>query len=301
MTKVLMLTGKNDSNFSFEVSGIDATYEDLYTSKSYDKVFRNLDVFTDVCLRQWKRELGTYDMIFCIDSNITPSVLRWICKHKGDARLIMYFRNKFYESKRRWNLSELRTLPVEIWSYNIHDCEKYGFRYNSQVLNYQIFNDLKNSTIEYSIAFVGSNKGRYKVLEEIYKHLVVTSLPKPYFYMTGVEARTWNRCENQSYLSYSEYLSIASRSIAILDLISEENKGLTFRPLEAMFLKKKLITNYAEIIQYDFYKKDNVFIVGVDDWNSLETFLSSPYVDIQEEIVKSYTTDEWIKRFIYVE
>ena len=72
----------------------------------------------------------------------------------------------------------------------------------------------------------------------------------------------------------------------------------SWRALEAMFYRKKLITNFKDIKEYDFYKKDNIFIIGEDDLNNIKNFVNTGYVDIPENIIKKYTIDGWIENFI---
>lgn len=59
-----------------------------------------------------------------------------------------------------------------------------------------------------------------------------------------------------------------------------------------------MITNFKDIKEYDFYKKDNIFIIGEDDLNNIKNFVNTGYVDIPENIIKKYTIDGWIENFI---
>ncbi len=297
MYSILLLVGKDNKLFEFcNNDEIDGSLENLYNKGIIVKILRHFEISAGLSLGEWKRNIEDYDVIFTIDSFLTPQVLKWICNHKKNGRVILYFRNKYVESKKRWKLNELKKLPVEIWSYNIHDCEQYGFRYNSQVLNKELFEGYDNSLEKYSMAFVGANKGRDKIITSIYELLKDSGLPEPYIYMLGADDKIWNKCKDNNSLPYSEYIKVISRSIAVLDLISDENKGLTFRPIEAMFLKKKLITNYTDIKNYDFYRYENIYILGDDD-RSLDSFLKSPYMEIPKCIIDSYNTDSWIRRF----
>lgn len=81
-----------------------------------------------------------------------------------------------------------------------------------------------------------------------------------------------------------------------MDLVTEENYGLTLRPLEALFLKKKLITNYYEIIDEPFYNESNIYLYGRDNRN-IDEFLKIPYEEIQKEVVNMYDCQSWIERF----
>lgn len=63
--------------------------------------------------------------------------------------------------------------------------------------------------------------------------------------------------------------------------------------MESIFFEKKLITTNEDIANYDFYRKENVFIIGKDDYKDLPKFLNTPY----KKIVDYYDYHNWIKRF----
>ncbi|NLT08223.1 MAG: hypothetical protein GXY08_01805, partial [Ruminococcus sp.] len=73
--------------------------------------------------------------------------------------------------------------------------------------------------------------------------------------------------------------------------------GLTLRNMEAIFNGKKQITDNTAIRKYNFYSRDNVFILGEDDFSKIEEFVRTPSLGYDRKIVNYYTFDEWIKRF----
>jgi len=81
---------------------------------------------------------------------------------------------------------------------------------------------------------------------------------------------------------------------AILDLLNNVHNGLSLRTFESIGLKKKLITNNLEVKNYDFYNKDNIFIIGENKTDDISTFLSTPYNDLNFEIYKKYGFTNWI-------
>ena len=86
-------------------------------------------------------------------------------------------------------------------------------------------------------------------------------------------------------------------SKCILDVGNNDNAGLTVRVMESLFLEKKLITNYKNIVKYDFYNKNNIFIIGVDNLEQIKDFINSPYEKIDSEKIKYYDFESWLKRF----
>lgn len=79
------------------------------------------------------------------------------------------------------------------------------------------------------------------------------------------------------------------RSRATLDILQKGQEGIGARPVETLLLRRKLITDYVGIQEYDFYRKENIFILGKDDFQRLPDFLTSPYQEVPEEIVSRYT------------
>lgn len=94
---------------------------------------------------------------------------------------------------------------------------------------------------------------------------------------------------------YSDYFHDVGSSAAILDVVGEDNWGLTWRPLEALFCKKKLITNYTDIVQYDFYEpyKNNIFIIKNGDCNGLKEFMQRKYDEVDLDL-KKYDAQGWL-------
>ena len=101
----------------------------------------------------------------------------------------------------------------------------------------------------------------------------------------------------KDYINYNKYLNLVSKSKCILDFNINEQIGLSLRPLEALFFEKKLITNNSDIVNYSFYDKNNIFVIGIDEYKDIKDFLNKPYNKIDKKIINYYDYKEWIKRF----
>ena len=101
-------------------------------------------------------------------------------------------------------------------------------------------------------------------------------------------------------MTYEEIINAIRETRAILDLNREDQTGLTLRPLEALFFKRKLVTNNAHIKSYKVYNPENVFVVSDNDFTGLEDFLKRPYVPAgnEEEIFRRYTFSDWLGRIV---
>ncbi|MFV0346373.1 MAG: hypothetical protein ACK5IQ_09050 [Bacteroidales bacterium] len=97
-------------------------------------------------------------------------------------------------------------------------------------------------------------------------------------------------------ISHQELKSIYSRSVAILDIVREQQTGLSFRFFEAMALEKKVITNNHNVKNYEFYNPNNIMILDQDMTFKDNDFFNSPYEKLPKEIYEQYTISHWVEK-----
>jgi hypothetical protein len=95
-------------------------------------------------------------------------------------------------------------------------------------------------------------------------------------------------------IRYEENLSYIKNTKAILDFKTEEHSGLSFRFFEALKYKVKIITNNVDVANYSFYNKNNVFIIGLDSYKELPSFIEGAYKELDQENYQKYSFDTWI-------
>lgn len=96
--------------------------------------------------------------------------------------------------------------------------------------------------------------------------------------------------------SFEDNLKAAQNQAKILvDFKTPIHNGLSFRPFEAVGYRKKLITTNSEIIKYDFYHPDNVFVWDGHDLEGLKIFMDKPYHEMPSEIYEKYSFGNWIR------
>lgn len=109
--------------------------------------------------------------------------------------------------------------------------------------------------------------------------------------------KLFNLNENKS---FTENLELSKRSKVLLDFVINEHKGLSFRTFEALGHDKKLITTNKEIIKYDFYHPNNIFILD-NNFDDIPKFLDKPYHHIDPKIKEKYSFGNWIKYVLNIE
>lgn len=86
-----------------------------------------------------------------------------------------------------------------------------------------------------------------------------------------------------------------NESIAILDLLRDDQEGLSFRIFEAMGFQKKIITSNKYAQEFDFYNPENILIIDPENPEIPESFFKTPYIPIPEEIYRKYSLEGWVE------
>lgn len=261
------------------------------------KIIRRLDVVVPIytiLFGDWWKSISQYDRIIVFDYNATPQMMRRIRKRRPDAELLLWVWNTAPD-----NIEDFKKYS-KIYCFDSSSCEKWNLLYNSQFYFFpdkEILDIQDSLEIVRDIYFIGADKGRLKVLEKLAKTLGDLELK----YEFEVLSNRKNK-ENlfikilEKPKDYMDIIREISRSKCILEIVKEEQDGISLRVLEALFLNKKLITNNKKIMDYDFYKKENIFILGKDRLYDLKEFLNSPFYEISDDIKRRYSYNEWLKR-----
>lgn len=86
-------------------------------------------------------------------------------------------------------------------------------------------------------------------------------------------------------------------SRCVLDSAQAGQLGLTIRVLEALGAKKKLITTNKDIVNYDFYRPENIYVYeGHIDLDNV--FFKEEYKEVDKEIYEKYSLRSWLKKIV---
>ena len=234
-----------------------------------------------------------FDNYIVYDARASVEYLRWLRENHPKARIILFYDNPVANTE--VNVNMLNDEICERWSFDFEDCEKYGLHYNSEFY----FEELRcvEHPIKYDIMFLGKDKGRYDRLVELEKKFTDIGLTMYLHIVPDSKFSAKKRDRYRAGVSYPQLLEIVSESKVLLDILQDDQVGLTLRNMEAVFNGKKQITDNPAIRKYNFYSRENVFILGEDDFSKIGEFVRTPSLGYDMEIVNYYTFDEWIKRF----
>lgn len=280
---VIVLKWKDDTVFWKYIDKI--PIEKFYYQSNMNVMMKfirkiNLDI---LIWGDWKKRVKEYTHIIIFDNGYKENIARYIKKKNHQCKIIFYYWNPIMENNKKFladpNLDE-------IWTFDKRDAEKYGLKYNPQFYTSNI--KLDDDNITNDVYFLGRAKNRAEDIKSVENKLLEQGI-KTNFNIIYTEKDT---------ISYTEYLNNVSYSKSILDITDPSQTGLTLRCLESIFLEKKLITNNRDIKNYDFYKKNNIFIIGEDDFSQIKSFLNSNYEKIEEEVKEKYDFEKWLNRIL---
>ena len=200
----------------------------------------------------------------------------WLWNHKGNN---IHFAN---------DLQSIHKHHFQVITYDELDAGRYGFNWHTQFFNikpYQQTTILKNNTFLYDFFFIGYAKNRVEEIERIHTML-------SFYACKFVTVQT-----SSNYIPYSKYMEMAMQSRCIVEIVHTGDPSCTLRPLEAIAIRRKLLTNNPAVRKYSFYRPQNIFIIGQDDLSNLSDFLYSPFEPLPSDIVDSYDVNSWVDIF----
>lgn len=248
---------------------------------------------------EWKYKVKDVDTVILSDGIRGRDVIEYIHEKNPDARIIVYYMNSIYGHERN-EPSRYKNLPCELFTFDKYNAEMYDIRFKHYYYPYM---NQRGNTVDLhcnqDIFFIGEDKGRLGDLVKLKndfenngfkcKFLILKTKHKFYF---------MHRHELISEpIPYDEVVKEIKQSRAILDFTQSRQHGLTYRPMEAMCFQKKLITNFEEITDYNFYNPKNIFRLSHDNINDLKSFLEQPYEPVDDSIREEYVAANWLDSF----
>ncbi len=277
----IILKNKKDIYFFNKISK-KYNIEELYFLNTDKPLFKLLKKVKISILGKWKNEINKYDKFIIFESLYNEKVAKKIKRTKKENKVIVYFWN-YIDDNNKYILNDKNI--DEFWTFDKNDAKKYNMKYNPQFYTKNV--KIQDEQNKYDVLFLGRPKTRKKDIVDLEKKLKEE----------GIQTN-FKIIENEKdYVSYDEYLKRIAESKCILDYNQEGQVGLSLRPMEALFLERKLITNNTDIKNYDFYNHDNIFILGEDNINEIKEFINKPYKKIDQDIIDYYDFDQWLNRF----
>ena len=288
---------------------VDIIYDSVVSKKKYIPDF--LFNFINHCYQQLvlKKIVGNkYDKIIVL-------VGRYLCvetlkKLKRDRKteLILYL---WDDIQRVENFEITRNYYDKIFSFDRIDCQNNGFIFLPLFYTHDFFIEKKGRCKIDLYSSFWNHSDRISIARKI---LEQDNFGRRYFFYILVGKKDYikiffnksifRRAElkqinfSTQKLAYEKNVINMKDAFAVLDIQFPSQRGLTLRTIEALGTKSKIITTNKDIANYDFYNPQNICIIDRENPVVPDIFWNTPYKDLEENLYKKYSLDNWIKTLL---
>ncbi|WP_294236376.1 hypothetical protein [uncultured Chryseobacterium sp.] len=239
------------------------------------------------------RDLKSIDTSIYIKADfLSPETIQAINKKsRRSVFIISDSINRYPKTKKILSLFD------KVFSFEKKDCKRYNLDFKTNFIYKGI--DQVSPTYKYKVFNISSYDKRFHILEKIAKALYQMKInSKIIVFKPKKKSEPYLEFVNTP-LPISEINTYMEESEIMLDVSRTGQQGLSFRVFESMGLKKKLITTNTDIVTYDFYNPENIFVIT--DLNNIhipESFFNTPYVELPKNIFDKYLIDNWVDELI---
>ena len=239
----------------------------------------------------WLQEIKDYDTVVIFDSLDIVKISKDVADSYPEKKVVVLYINPIRGSFQ----TDLKQY-AEVWTTDYEDSLKFGLKYGGQFI-YEKYLDGLPKSIKYDLYFVGIDKGRFKHIKELEKKLTNDfEMTTNIRYVSPIKSlfdKSYSRR-----IPYSKVMTETAQSRMILEYNQEGQEGLTLRCIEALVMRKKIITNNKNIKKYDFYNPNNIYIIQDDSLKGLKEFISGDYTLDPEKMESNYYFSSLLNRIL---
>ncbi|WP_394759396.1 hypothetical protein [Flavobacterium sp.] len=194
----------------------------------------------------------------------------------------------------------------EIYSFDKKDISNYNFK---ETTNYNYIsktpiasaNKIKNEIL-YIASFdnrldkIKQLKSLFEKINRTYRFIIVGKKTTLYKIKNLFSTQSKNLDLRRKRINQTELKKLYSETKIVLDIVRDNQIGLSFRVFEAMAYQKKIITNNKSIMEYDFYNPNNILVLQNKTYEFESSFFETAYQPIAKEIYDKYTVQSWVKK-----
>ncbi len=204
-------------------------------------------------------------------------------------------------------IKELYTEFDVAYSFDDVDCEKYGFKFLPLFYsNQKIECETKYDCCAIQTIKVGKLENYEKIKSILPENVKMFS----YLYLQSKLVYLYYRLKYKIFKKYKindfkyktltreETNKISNESKVIIDCQMRNQIGLTIRTFEALHLKKKLITSNKNIMKYEFYTPNNIYIINDENKEKIPNEFFEKEFDDSFELSNNYSLENFVKQLL---
>lgn len=241
-----------------------------YTKECYDKLVHNIhsNILCFDCCR-----LKEYDVIkSIIKTSKAIDIFFW-------NPLCFWQKEKY---KLRKEIMHLKKRGFKLSTFDSRDAIEYGLKLTKNVNRRIDFN--MDASTNYDFYFVGRPKGRKERLDKLANFLSEKGFKTKFILIES----------SKDYISQIDNIKFSSKAKCIVDITASNQTGFTLRPFDALFLRKKLLTDNENIIHADFFEENNIYVFNENNMDGILEFMAKPYKNIPNRIINQYEINQWL-------
>ena len=248
-----------------------------------------------------------YDFIFFIKGeSISNSIVERLRKAHPEAKIVMYYWDSIANNH---NAKGMLKSFDKVLSFDKNDSREFGLDFLPLFYIPQYESIAQNDVPQkYDLMFAGTvHSERYEFINGIVNQVEKAGgrcftwfyfpskvnyyklkWDNPKFRKANIKDFQFTPMPRETLLGYY------AESRIQIDMQHPKQTGLTMRTIETLGAKKKLITTNPDVVNYDFYRPENILIV--DRYNPIITkeFIDTPWKEIPEDIYNKYSISSWL-------
>lgn len=183
----------------------------------------------------------------------------------------------------------------KVFSYEPEDCEKYGYEF---ITNFIPSTALKSQESDFKVFNISTQDHRFSLLRKIAEYFNEKQIQYHFMLYSKKGKEIQNFEISSRKIDFQTIANHIKNATCLLDIQRKDQKGLSFRPYEAIGNHKKLITTNPEIQSYDFYHPNNILVIDPEKIKIPKDFLETDYQALPQEIYEKYTLRNWVKKIL---
>ena len=256
--------------------------------------------------RMLKRKFNElYDYIFVlVGRGINCTALNDFIRRQKLSKKILYL---WDDVMRVDEFEEIKDGFDDIVSFDRVDCEKYGLRFLPLFFCDEF--RYKNEKKDIDFSCVGElHTYRSQLLSQIQQQfpterfhwsalLSTTCFNKIKLFLSGKKLYPFIKAKR---LPMAETADISKRSKIVIDMPYPSQKGLSIRTLESIASRAKIITTNRDIVNYDFYNNNNIFLIDINNAIITSEFINCPFIPLNDDVLEKYSLSSWVHNLFLI-
>ena len=256
-----------------------------------------------------------YDIVFLISGQSLSFSERMIQQIKDEQPQAEYILYQWDSLKNFPYIKKIEPLFDRCYSFDRRDVQSDSSLHFLPLFytrRYEEIGKLDKKVFKYDFCFVGTaHPKKYKFIKMMSEQLK-TIYPNQFiyyffpsrivFFYRKIMNPELHKAKYREFhfesLSGKQMDDTYSDSRCVLDSAQAGQLGLTIRVLEALGAKKKLITTNEDVVNYDFYRRENIYVYDGKQVDLGDPFFTQSYQELDEDVYEKYSLRSWLKTML---